>query len=90
MAPDAYVAEDGLVNGRRCPWYCEGSMPQCRGMPGPPSGYRSFGEQGFVGDDSVVSEGKLRKGIRFKMLIKKISNTKKKKQKKNESNISRC
>jgi hypothetical protein len=22
------------INGRRGPWFCEGSMPQCRGMPG--------------------------------------------------------
>jgi hypothetical protein len=36
MAPAAYVAEDGLsgISGRRGPWSCEGSMPQCRGMPG--------------------------------------------------------
>jgi hypothetical protein len=22
------------IHGRRCPWSCEGLMPQCRGMPG--------------------------------------------------------
>jgi hypothetical protein len=34
MAPAAYVAEDGLsvINERRGPWYCEGSMSQCRGI----------------------------------------------------------
>jgi hypothetical protein len=36
IAPNAYVAEDALlfVNGRKCPWSCEDSMPQCRKMPG--------------------------------------------------------
>jgi hypothetical protein len=35
MVPAAFLAEDGLViNGRRGPWFCEGLMPQCRGMPG--------------------------------------------------------
>ena len=35
VAPAAYVAEDGLVGyQRRGPWFCEGSMLQCRGMPG--------------------------------------------------------
>ena len=34
MAPAAYVAEDGLVGyQRRGPWFCEGSMLQCTGMP---------------------------------------------------------
>ena len=36
MAPAAYVAEDELViNGRRVPWSCEGSMPRkgdCQGQ----------------------------------------------------------
>jgi hypothetical protein len=33
MAPAAYVAEDSLV-GHQCEERsCEGSMPQCRGMP---------------------------------------------------------
>ena len=36
MTPAAYVAEDVLsdISGRGGPWSCEGSMPQCRGMPG--------------------------------------------------------
>jgi hypothetical protein len=36
MAPAAYVAKDGLSdnNGRRGPWSWEGSMTQCRVMPG--------------------------------------------------------
>jgi hypothetical protein len=38
MAPAACVAEDGLVrpdiSGKRGPWSCEGSIPQCRGIPG--------------------------------------------------------
>ena len=41
MAPATYVAESG-INGRRGPWYWEGSIPQCRGM----SGYR--GRNGWV------------------------------------------
>ena len=47
MAPAAYVAEDGLVD-HQCeerPLVCEGSMPQCRGMPGPGSRYGWVGEQ---------------------------------------------
>jgi hypothetical protein len=36
MAPATYVAEDSLsvINGRKGPWSYQGSMPQCRGMPG--------------------------------------------------------
>jgi hypothetical protein len=36
MAPAAYVTEDGIVGHRvrRDCWFCEGSMPQYRGMPG--------------------------------------------------------
>ena len=45
MALGVYVAEDGLVNGRRSPWSCEGSMPQYRGMSGPKSGSEWVGEQ---------------------------------------------
>jgi hypothetical protein len=55
------------VNGRRGPWYCEGSMPQCGGMPGPGSGSGWVGEQGEGGRDRGFSEGKLRKGITFEM-----------------------
>ena len=29
MAPGAYVVED-VFNGRKGPWSCEGSRPQCR------------------------------------------------------------
>jgi hypothetical protein len=47
MAPDAYVAEDG----KRGPWSCDGSKPQCRGMPGPGSGSGQVGEQGEGGLD---------------------------------------
>jgi hypothetical protein len=31
-----------LINGRRGPWSCEGSMPQYRGMPGPGPGVGGF------------------------------------------------
>ena len=35
MAPVAYVAEALLgIDGRRGPWFCEGSVPQCRGIRG--------------------------------------------------------
>jgi hypothetical protein len=73
MALAAYVAEDGLVGHqwRRGLWSCEGSMPQCREMPG--SGSRSgwvcergWGVGGGVGDRGF-SEGKLGKGITFEM-----------------------
>jgi hypothetical protein len=55
-----------FINGTR-PWSCEGSMPQCRGMPG--SGSRSgwVGEQREGGRDRRFSEGKLGKGIIFEM-----------------------
>jgi hypothetical protein len=74
MAPAAYVAEDGLIgiNGRRVPWSWEGSMPQCKEMPG--QGVRS----GLVGQwwstlieaggrewDRGFVEGKSGKGITF-------------------------
>jgi hypothetical protein len=55
MALAAYVAENGLVrmaiNWRRGPWSCEGSMPQCRGMPGCGSGWvEEQGEGERIGD----------------------------------------
>jgi hypothetical protein len=42
-----YVIEDAMldINERRGPWSCEGSMPQCRGMPVQGSG----SEQGVGG-----------------------------------------
>jgi hypothetical protein len=47
MALGTYVTEDGLViNGRRGPWSCQGSMPQYRGVPGLGSRSRWIGEQG--------------------------------------------
>jgi hypothetical protein len=69
MAPAAYVAEDGLVGHQweQRPWSCEGSMPQCRGMPGPRRESGWVGEQGEEGGDSGFSEGKLGKGITFEM-----------------------
>jgi hypothetical protein len=41
VALAVFVAEDGLVGHQweaRDPWFCEGSMPQYRGMPGPEMG----------------------------------------------------
>jgi hypothetical protein len=68
MALVAYVAEDSLViNGRRSPWFCEGSMLQYRGMSGPGSRSGWVGEQGEGKEYRGFSEGKLRKGITFEM-----------------------
>ena len=68
MAPAAYVVEDDLfINGRRGPWSCEGSMLQCRGLPGPGSRCGWVGEQGKGQGDRGFSKGKLGKGITFEM-----------------------
>jgi hypothetical protein len=49
MALAAYVAS--VINRRRGPWSCNGSMPHCRGMPGPRRGSGWVGEQGEGGED---------------------------------------
>ena len=69
MALTAYVAEDGLVSHQweRCPWSCEGYMPQCRGMPVPGSGSGWVGEQGEEGGHRGFLEGKPGKVITFEM-----------------------
>ena len=61
----AYVAEDGLVviNGRKDPWSCEGSMPQYTGMPGPGSRIGWVGEQREEEGDRVSVKGKPGQGI---------------------------
>jgi hypothetical protein len=46
----------------RGPWSCEGSMPQCRGMPGQGSGSGWVGEQGEGGGRRGFLEGKPGKG----------------------------
>ena len=46
MVLAVYVGEDGLVNGRRDPRSCEGSMLQYRGMPGPGTGVGELGSRG--------------------------------------------
>ena len=56
-----------VINGRRGPWSCEGSMPQCREMPEPGSGSGWVGEQREVGGDRGFSEGKPGKRITFEM-----------------------
>ena len=56
-----------VINGRRGPWSCEGSMYQYRGMPGPGSWSGWVGEQGKGREDRGFSEGKLEKGITFEM-----------------------
>ena len=58
MDPVAWM-EDGLwdINERRGPWSHEGSMPQCRGMPGQGSG------RGWVSEQwEGVFRGEMRKG----------------------------
>jgi hypothetical protein len=56
-----------VVDERRDPWSCEGSMPKCREMPG--SGSRSgwVYEQGEGRGDVGFSEGKPGKGTTLKM-----------------------
>jgi hypothetical protein len=52
----------------RGPWSCEGSMPQCRGMPGPGSRSRWVGEQEEGGGNrGLPGEGEPGKGIIFEM-----------------------
>ena len=55
------------ISGRKGPWPCEGSMPQCRGMPGPGRGSGWVGEQEPGIENRGFSEGKLGKGITFEM-----------------------
>jgi hypothetical protein len=56
-----------VINRRRGPWSCEGSMPQCGGMPGPGSWSGWVGEQEEGGWDRGFSEDKPGKGITFEM-----------------------
>jgi hypothetical protein len=68
MALAVYVAEVVLViNRRRGPWSCEGSMPQYKGIYGPGSRSGWVGEQGEGGEDRGFLEGKLGKGMTFEM-----------------------
>jgi hypothetical protein len=55
------------INERRIPWSCEGSMTQCREMPGQGSRSGRVGEQGEGQWDRGVLEGKQGKGIAFEM-----------------------
>jgi hypothetical protein len=66
VALAAYVAEDGLVNGKRDPWFCEDSMPT-GGMPEPRCGSGWVGGQGEGREDPGFLERKLGKGITFEM-----------------------
>jgi hypothetical protein len=62
MTPAAYVAES-VISGRRGPWSCEGSMPQCRGMPGPGMGVGGLGSRGKEeGRGEGAFRGETRKG----------------------------
>jgi hypothetical protein len=55
------------INGRRFPWSYEGSMTQCRRMPGPGSRSGWVGEQREEGWARGFSEWKPGKGITFEM-----------------------
>jgi hypothetical protein len=57
-----------VINGRRGPWSCEGSMPQYRGVPGLGSwsGWVGKGRGGGGGDRRFL-EGEPGKGIAFKV-----------------------
>jgi hypothetical protein len=55
------------INGRRVPWSCEGSMAQCRVIPGQGTGSGWVGEQGEGGWDRRFWEGKPGKEISFEM-----------------------
>jgi hypothetical protein len=54
------------ISGKRDPWSCDGSMPQCRAMPGRGSGSGWVVSRGR-GDGIGVSEGKPGKEITFEM-----------------------
>jgi hypothetical protein len=43
-----------VINGRRGPWSCEGSVPQYRGMPGPGMGVGGMGsrQEGIFGGET--------------------------------------
>jgi hypothetical protein len=56
-----------VINGKRGPWSCEGSMPQCRGMPGRRGGSGWIGKQGEGVWGRKFSEGKPGKEITFEM-----------------------
>jgi hypothetical protein len=56
-----------VINGRRGLWFCEGSMPQCKGMPGPGSRSGWVGEQEEGGADRQFSERKPGKATTFEI-----------------------
>jgi hypothetical protein len=49
------------INGRRGTWSCEGSMPQCRGIPGPGRGSGWVSEQG-EGSKMRIFRGETKEG----------------------------
>ena len=51
-----------VIKGRRGPWSCEGSMPQCREMPG-----QEAGVGGLMSRGSGFLEGKPGKEITFEI-----------------------
>jgi hypothetical protein len=55
------------INGKRDPWSCEGSMSQCRGMPGQGSRSGWVGKQGERGWDKRFLKGKPGKQLAFEM-----------------------
>jgi hypothetical protein len=61
-----------VISGRRCPWFCEGSMPrigECHDQEWEWVDWVAEGE----GRGEGISKGKLGKRIIFEMQTKKIS-----------------
>jgi hypothetical protein len=50
------------ISERRGPWFCEGWIPQCRGMPGQGSGNGWLSEERDGGWDRGIFGGEMRKG----------------------------
>jgi hypothetical protein len=55
------------INGRRVPRFCEGTMPQCRGIPSQGSRSGWVSEHGVGGWDEWFMEGKTGKWITIEM-----------------------
>jgi hypothetical protein len=50
------------INERRCPWSCEGSMPQFRRMPGQENRRRWVSDQGEGGREDGFQRGNEERG----------------------------
>jgi|UPI0000F4B9B8 hypothetical protein len=68
MGAEAHtVGSKLLMQSLICPWTCEDSRPQYRGMPGPGSGSEWFGELGEWKWYRAFLEKNLGKEITFEM-----------------------